>query len=144
MGRSSKVQKAFVKAREAEAKRQNEIKIAESELQKISSAKTMSNLFYGSARHKMDTKSNFRASPSPEMYQYARLANNTRSRTPSMKWGNVAGNRIDWIPFSQWNALAGQSTASAQAKLNKLKAGPSKAISMQQANKMVGSSRTTQ
>ena len=40
MGRSSKVQRAFSKAREAEAKRQNEIKIAESEVSKISQARS--------------------------------------------------------------------------------------------------------
>ena len=53
MGRSTKVQRAFVKAREAEAKRQNEIKIAESEVSKISQARSTLSLL-NNPRSRMD------------------------------------------------------------------------------------------
>ena len=132
MGRSTKVQRAFVKAREAEAKRQNEIKIAESEVSKISQARSTLSLL-NNPRSRMDNTN--------EKYRLDRMYN---SRNNTMKWGNVRGNRIDWIPVSQLQGIANQNLESAKQRVATLKAQPSRAISMQQANQMTGSSRTQQ
>jgi hypothetical protein len=132
MGRSSKVQRAFSKAREAEAKRQHEIKIAESEVSKISQARSTLSLL-SNPRSRMDNTN--------EKYRLDRMYN---SRNNTMKWGNTRGNRIDWIPVSQLQGIANQNLESAKQRVATLKAQPSRAISMQQANQMTGSSRTQQ
>ena len=93
----------------------------------------------GSARHQPGD----RGRASSAKYQYDRLAvtRNQPRGQPGMKWGNVAQNRIDTIPYSQWQALASQSSAGAQQRVDQLKAQPSRAISMQTANKITGSQR---
>ena len=105
MGRSSKVQRAFSKAREAEAKRQHEIKIAESEVSKISQARSTLSLL-SNPRARMDNTS--------EKYQLDRMYN---SRNNTMKWGNTRGNRIDWIPVSQLQGIANQNLESAKQRV---------------------------
>ena len=97
-GRSSAVQRAFVKAREAEARRQHEIKVAESQVSKINQAKLLKNLHEGSARHQPGD----RGRASSAKYQYDRLAvtRNQPRGQPGMRWGNVAQNRIDTVSYT--------------------------------------------
>lgn len=135
MGRSTKVQRAFSKAREAEARRQKEIRIAQDEVDNINKARTIMNF-----QKKYNNPS---SDPNPEhtRYVYERRVN---VRNNTVRLHNTRANRWDVVPLSSIASIASRDLASAQARVDQLKAQPSRAISMEQANKMVGSQRSLQ
>ena len=132
MGRATKVQRKFAAAREAEQKRQKEIRMADDEIWLINAAQRAISL----------SKSNLNSGNN--RYQWNNLTKTGRDGQRYLKYDNAKNNRVDWIPQSSWAGIARRNLQSAQTKRNKAAASPSRSITMEQANKMTGSARKTQ
>tara|TARA_Y100000590_G_scaffold466524_1_gene642246 strand:+ start:8133 stop:10340 length:2208 start_codon:yes stop_codon:yes gene_type:complete len=120
-GRSSKVQRRFEAARKEEAERKKNIKIAESDVSLINTARAAI------------------ANPNNR-----RLVGRMRNGQLAFRHSNLRTNYEEWVTQDRWQSIANRDLQKAQQVYAKAAATPSKSITMEQANRMVKSSRSSQ